>query len=330
MILTSTLQNQFQRYFEKDFLAHAEYTLRLHEFGMMKDLPKEVGARYISFFRPEVANAANVQNLAEGMPISVFRDQVYTRVDFELEQYGQASKFSDILSATQLLDNMKTMSMTMGEEAALKLDTLIRDALINPTTGLQQRFSGGATTYANLQALSASAAAITALDLIDSCTQLRLQLAPTDKGYYWAILPPTGLRDIINDNRWLLAHQYGNEYDDLKKAEYGQFGGVRAVWGNNPFTESTTTPIGQFVLGGNIWSTIVVGRNAYGIPALAGDSPHKPSIIIVDEPDSANPLNQFIIVGWKLFYAVGVLNPFFGLVVRHQSPYVGVTTPPTN
>jgi N4-gp56 family major capsid protein len=330
MILTSTLQNQFQRFFSKDFLEHAEFTLRLHEFAMKKPLPKEAGARYISFFRPEIANAANVQNLAEGMPISVFRDQVYTRVDFELEQYGQASKFSDILSATQLLDNMKTMSMTMGEEAALKLDTLMRDALINPTTGLQQRFSGGAANYAALQALSASAGALTALDLIDSCTQLRNQLAPTDKGFYWAILPPVGLRDIMNDNRWLLAHQYGNDYGDLKKAEVGQFGGIRSVWGNNPFTESTTTPIGQLVSGGNIWTTIIVGRDAFGVPSLAGDSPMKPSIIIVDEPDSANPLAQFITVGWKLFYAVGVLNPFFGVAVRHQSPFVGVTTPPTN
>jgi N4-gp56 family major capsid protein len=349
MILTSTLQNQYQRYFNKKMLEHQQYTLQLDQYAMKADLPKEAGARYVSFFRQQRANRADVQQLAEGVPISVFKDQNHTRIDFELQQYGEASRFSDILTATQLLDNLKIMHETMAEDAALQLDSLIRDALVSPTSGLTQRYAGGGTvtSFATLGTTTNANGQLQALDLMDATTQLRNQLAPTIGGWYFAVVPPVAVRDFFNaapgvaasGGGWLLSHQYGNDYaETLKKGEIGTYAGIRTVVANNPFIENATSGIGVNVgntvldgvgtMGTNaatapIYSSFVLGRDAYGVPALSGDKPKSPSVIIVDDPDSANPLAQFITIGWKLFYAVGILNPLFGIVLRSKSAFNG-------
>lgn len=48
----------------------------------------------------------------------------------------------------------------------------------------------------------------------------------------------------------------------------------------------------------------------------------KPQIIVVDKPDSGNPLNQFTIVGWKAFWTQIVLNSAWGITLRHKTQYV--------
>jgi N4-gp56 family major capsid protein len=321
MIKTTTLQNQFQRYFNKKLLEHAVYTLQLADYGTKKPLPRNQGARYISFFRQQAANAANVVELAEGSPIQTLAGQDHTRIDFELKQLGQASRFSDILSATELIDNMKVKIEQFGEECALKMDELIQFALVNATTGLTSIYQGN-TSFANLQADATAAANFDSDSLLNATTQLRLNLAPPKGGFYYGVLNPYSEWEVISDtDGWLLAHQYGNDYGDLKKGEIGTYNGVRVVRSTNVFTHGTTQ--GVLDPADDVYSTYVFGRDAYGISELSGQSPFSPKMEVVDRADSANPLNQFTTVGWKAFYAVGVLNPRFGVNIMHKSGFTG-------
>jgi hypothetical protein len=50
-------------------------------------------------------------------------------------------------------------------------------------------------------------------------------------------------------------------------------------------------------------------------------STKSPSIIIVNTPDSANPLNQYTTMGWKAYYTAKLLNQNFVCELRSRSTY---------
>jgi N4-gp56 family major capsid protein len=76
------------------------------------------------------------------------------------------------------------------------------------------------------------------------------------------------------------------------------------VEGANYGTESTTDP-GD----GLVYSNIYLGAEAFGIPNLsnkqAGGSQSAPKLIILNQPDKADPINQKTTIGWKSFFGAG-------------------------
>ncbi len=321
MIFSDTLRSQYQFYFSKKFLEHAVNILRLEQFAKKAELPKRSGSRVIRFFRPQVADISSIQTLSEGVPINTFSTYVYDTVDFNLVQYGEAARLSDIVVATEFWDNSKSIVSKFGEDAALWCDTLIRNSIVQPgAQGLVPRYTGGATTFAALSALTNAQGAISPFDLLDAVTQLRVNKAPTINGGYVAILPPQAVRDIQTNTTVWLPLSYYSEPEQLMKGETGSVFGVKCVWATNPQIESGAA--GVYDPNGSIFTTIVTGMDAYGVPKLAGDRPESPSIKVVDTPDSVNPLSQFITLGWKVFYSAGILNHNFGVALRHKSNFV--------
>jgi hypothetical protein len=44
-------------------------------------------------------------------------------------------------------------------------------------------------------------------------------------------------------------------------------------------------------------------------------------VIVVDKPDSGNPLAQFILVGWKAYWASAVLNANWAIALKSKTQY---------
>ena len=161
----------------------------------------------------------------------------------------------------------------MAEDCALKADDLTLAALAHATTGGTKRYSGGATTYAALGALTTTTGKFTADDPLDAMTRLMLNKAPRINGGYVGIIGPQIARDLMKDATWVNASTY-SDVQQLYKAEAGTLYGVRFVvttnvWGEDA-TEGTrdTTPVAA-----QIWTSIFTGRDAYGVVSLSGESP---------------------------------------------------------
>lgn len=325
MILTETLKEMYQLYFSKKLLKHAINILQLMQFAETQELPKRSGAKIIRFFRPQIADPTSIVALGEGVPINTFDTYKYDTVDFQLVQYGQAARLSDIAEATELWDHSKNQVMKFGESAALWADTLIRDSICQTQAngGLMTRFTNGNVGGATFDAYTASQAQLTPFDLLDAITQLRVNLAPTINGGYVAILPPAGVRDVqTNTSVWTLVKAY-SDAEDLYKGETGSLYGIRCIWGTNPMIEQTAASnLGVFNAAGTILTTVVTGMGAYACPRLSGDKPDSPKMMVVDTADSMNPLRQFITIGWKAYFSAGVLNQRFGVQIKHKSPWV--------
>ena len=179
----------------------------------------------------------------------------------------------------------------------------------NPATLTTQSFSAlnSDTTAANTT--------MTASAVLDSMTRLKRNRAPLINGGYVLATDPRVARDLMRDADWLNASNYGNKGQPFYKGEVGSIYGCRVVVQTNSFVSqaSISTEANRFVYnpagGGGLGQTADViasfflGQEAFGIPALTGDDPLSPKIVITDTPDKSDPLNQVVTVGVKLFFA---------------------------
>jgi N4-gp56 family major capsid protein len=179
----------------------------------------------------------------------------------------------------------------------------------NPATLTTQSFSSlnSDTTAANTT--------MTASAVLDSMTRLKRNRAPLINGGYVLATDPRVIRDLMRDSDWLNASNYGNKGVPFYKGEVGSIYGCRVVSQTNSFVSTgsatasdefvyqATSAGGGLAVSKDIIASLFLGSEAFGIPALTGDDPLSPKIVITDTPDKSDPLNQLITVGVKLYFA---------------------------
>jgi N4-gp56 family major capsid protein len=179
----------------------------------------------------------------------------------------------------------------------------------NPATLTTQSFVGlNADTTAANTTMTASA-------VLDSMTRLKRNRAPLINGGYVLATDPRVARDLMRDSDWLNASNYGNKGQPFYKGEVGSIYGCRVVNQTNSFVSTgsgtaadefvyqATAAGGGLAVSKDIIASFFFGNEAFGIPALTGDDPLSPKIVITDTPDKSDPLNQLVTVGVKLYFA---------------------------
>jgi len=179
----------------------------------------------------------------------------------------------------------------------------------NPATLTTQSFSAlnSDTTAANTT--------MTASAVLDSMTRLKRNRAPLINGGYVLATDPRVTRDLMRDADWLNASNYGNKGQPFYKGEVGSIYGCRVVTQTNSFVSTgsgtaadefvyqATSAGGGLAVSKDIIASFFFGNESFGIPALTGDDPLSPRIVITDTPDKSDPLNQLVTVGVKLYFA---------------------------
>tara|TARA_R100000152_G_C6780411_1_gene213130 strand:+ start:2398 stop:3474 length:1077 start_codon:yes stop_codon:yes gene_type:complete len=354
MTLSSDLSSQYREHFESQLLTYAVQATRKAEFGQKAPLPKGVGSKQISFFKYGAPDATMIKDITSSgdevlastayNPIDVFNTSASTgdgvrqlslsKVTATLEQIGQVVVISDVLNNTEFLNSLAQATKTNGEDAALKCDNIVRDQLCKTVAGgggatnLSSGAEGGNTMFAgaadDLTALGGSAKC-SAADVLDVVTQLRINRAPEINGGYVSIAAPQVLRDLMRDSDWLNAATRSN-VGALYNGEVGSLYGVRFVEDTNPHRVDDAADANHdtFAATGDAFCTLFLGGEAFGVPALSGDSPMSPSIQIVDTPDKKDPLNQVVTVGFKTMYTAKVLTPNYYIRYFSNVGYTGL------
>ena len=299
---TSGITDQIQRYLDKKLLTQTLKTIVLDQFAYKAPLPGKAGHKTIKFFRYPESSITDVQAMTEGTLVTVGNSKQLslTTVDVSLAQYGQTVTISDLLSATELFSTMEQATVQNGQDAALKVDSELRDVL-GESTAIGLRYAGAATSYGTV---GGTDDAMTALDILDAATELRVNNARPSGGYFTAIMAPEVARDLMNDDDWLEASKYGNP-DNLFKGEVGRYMGVRVVSTTNPFRQTTQH---VYTAAGANYSTFVVGDQSYGGVDLTTMSAYSPKMIISQGADKTDPLNQYTTVGFKFYYGAAIIN----------------------
>ena len=299
---TSGISDQIQRYFDKKLLTQTLKTIVLDQFAFKAPLPGKAGHKTVRFFRYPESVTTDVQTMTEGTLLTLGNSKQLslTTVDVALAQYGQTVTISDLLSAVELFNTMEQATVQNGQDAALKVDELLRN-ILGDSTAIQLRYAGAATNYATV---GGTDDAMTALDILDAATNLRVNNARPSGGYFTAVMAPEVARDLMNDDDWLEASKYGSP-DQLFRGEVGRYMGVRVVATTNPYRQNTQH---TYAAAGTRYSTFVVGDQSYGGVNLATMSAYSPKMVIAQGPDKTDPLAQFTTVGFKFYYGGAIIN----------------------
>lgn len=193
----------------------------------------------------------------------------------------------------------------------------------NTTNNNFERFAGVTPTgnslndFTSLQGTSNANARMTRLIHLGAMTRMKGFMGnpgvPMIGGKYPVLCPNEVLQDMRQDQTWVTASTYNN-IKQLQLFPWAEFelDGAVFIENQNPFIENSAGTYARYDVSaatgvaGSIFSCLYLGMDAFGVPKLtgskAGSSPAKPSLIVLNQPDKADPLNQITTIGWKSFY----------------------------
>ncbi len=275
----------------------------------------------MKFFRPSAPDRSRVVALAEGVPPSVFNEIVYTPVSVDMVQIGEPFRFSDVLSNTDLFSTADQVSRLCGEDAAVYADFACMTELAGGIAAGNRRYGHNAVDYATFDALSDANGSLTIQDLLGAYTKLTTTKArKVEGGVYATVVAPQVSFDLKLDTKFIDAGVRGNE-QGLRNGSIGKWYGNEIEETTEAWREGNSAE-GVYSASGENFASFVIGRELFGAPIMAGLSPFDPTLIVVNKPDSANPLNQFTSIGWKGYWAVKVLNDTWGVKLLSKATFV--------
>lgn len=274
-------------------------------YGQKKRIPKNKGAA-TSFRRLNslavVTNAITEGVTPDGVDLSI------TKVTATVQEYGNYTKISEFINTTGLDPLLTETAELMGENAGESIDTLVRDVIAAGTNVV--------TVGNKLRSAIAATDKITALDILKVRRSMKknkvkeIALPGGGKGYVAFISPDVAL-DLMQTQEW----KDQNTYVDNKNRVEGTLGKMYGIY----FIEATNFVkyAGAGATGADVYATLFVGKDAYGVPEIEGSS--KPEIIVhkAGSGGTNDPLNQFNTVAWKAAFTSVRLNEL--CIVRYES-----------
>jgi len=297
---TSQLSPEVMTYYEKVFLARAEYELILKEGAQQRTHPVNSG-QTVNFTRYEPLTIITDPLGEASNPVTCAITAC--TVAMTLSEYGLTVNTSKLLSLISIDSNMKEKTELVGQNMGETINRLTRDELMN-----------GTSYYGNDHAVISFAAG----DTLDACDirmivrDLELNKAMKYKdGLYIGKTDPYSKINLMADTAWLNAKTY-SDVKDLYHGEMGELLGVRWLLNKDVSsgTEATSVAASAVVR----FYTYVHGDNAFGCYDLAQD---KPKLYIVPNAvDSGSPAGRVSIISWAGSYATKILNSDWVMTCR--------------
>ena len=286
---TTGLTQEMSTYYEKVFLARAEYEYIHKEGGQMRSQPKNEG-KTVNFTRHTPLAVATAALTEATNPSEV--NLTASTVAATLAEYGTTVKISRFLSLTSIDANNKEKIEVVGQNMGETLDEIVRNELFTGATAQLAGAKAALTDVAASNTLS-SAEIRKAVRTLKANKARKFQ----GRGSFVCKTGPFPAYDLMGDTTWVNAHTY-KDGDALYKGEIGLLFGVRFLESPNQKTEASTV---------TVYSNFVHGSDAFGVIDLEGD---KPQLFIIPHTniDSGNTAGRFSTVAWAASFVTKTLN----------------------
>lgn len=292
---TSGLSQEMSTYYEKVFLARAEYEYIFDQGAQMRTQPANEGKTVVFTRHTPLATATTA--LTEGVnPAEV--NLTATNVSASLSEYGNTVKISRFLSLTSIDANNKEKIEVVGQNMGETLDELTRNELF---TGATTQLAGGKSALTDV----AITDVLSVAELRKAVRTLKVNKARRyqDRIAPWlAKVGPYTSYDLTTDSTFLSADIYDNGAEKLYNGELGKILGARIIESPNQYVSTNAGTSNA-----EVFSNFVHGADAFGCIDLVGD---KPQLYIIPHTkvDSGNPAGRFSLVSWAASYVTKTLN----------------------
>lgn len=289
--VTTGLTQEMATYYEKVFLARAEYEYIFEQGAQKRTQPANEG-KAVTFTRHTPLATATAA-LTEGTnPSEVNLTAV--NVTAALAEYGTTVKISRFLSLTSIDAGNKEKIEVVGQNMGETLDELTRNELF---TGATVQFAGAKAALSDLSASNVLSVA----EIRKSVRTLKVNKARRfqEAGKSWILKAgPYTTYDLTTDSTFLSADIYDNAATKLYRGELGTILGARVIESPNQKSEASTV---------TVYSNFIHGADAFGTIDLTGD---KPQLYIIPHTkvDSGNAAGRFSLVSWAASTTNKTLN----------------------
>lgn len=279
---SSGLTDEMKTYYSDYLIDNATPKLVHDQFGQKHPIPKN-GGKTIEFRKysplPKLTTPISEGVTPDGQSLTM------STIEATVAQYGGYITLSDVLLLTAIDNNLVQATKLLGAQAGSTLDTITREVLNGGTNVI---FCGDKEAREDLDASSL----LTVDDIKKAVRLLKNQNAEQINGSWVGIIHPDIAYDLTNDPAWKDVKTYSDP-DDLYEGEIGKIFGVR-------FVETTEAKVwaGAGAGGRAVYSTLILGDNAYGVTEISGGGLQH----IVKQLGSAgtgDPLDQRATAGWK-------------------------------
>jgi N4-gp56 family major capsid protein len=299
----AALSAEMKTFYDRVLLERALPNLVHAQFGQERPIPRNGGKtiefrRFASLGKAITALTEGVTPAGQALSVSA--------ITASIAQYGGFVEGSDLLDLTAIDPILTETAQLNGEQAGQSLDTIVRDILAAGTT---VQYANGRTSRATV----AAGDNLTVTEVRKAVRTLKANNArPAGGGDFVAIVHPYSTFDLQSDTKWEAAAQYAGS-QQIFSGEIGRLYGVR-------FVESTEAVVfpdsGAGTPAIDVYGTLVLGANAYGIIPLTGaglEFIFKP----VGSAGSADPLNQRWTAGWKAAQTARILQDLYMVRIEH-------------
>lgn len=279
--LTTGLTQEMNEFYEKTFLARAEYEYIFEQGAQKRTLPMNNGKTIV--FTRHTPLATVTTALTEGVNPSEV-NLTATNVSATLAEYGTTVKISRFLSLTSIDQDNEEKIGVVGQNMGDTLDELTRNELF---TGATTQFAGAKAALTDLSASNVLSVA----EIRKGVRTLKNNKARRyqEAGKSWILKAgPYTTYDLTTDSTFLSADIYDNGATKLYRGELGTILGARVIESPNQKSESSTV---------TVYSNFLHGADAFGTIDLTSD---KPQLFIIPHTkvDSGNPAGRFSLVSW--------------------------------
>lgn len=312
---SNTLTPTMKTYYDTELLENARSELIFAQFGKKQPLPANKG-RTVEWRK--LNTLPNAPALTEGVVPSGEKLGM-TSLTGSLTQYGMFVAITDVLDMHAVDNILLGATEELGASAGETKDRLIRNELM---TGTNVMFcdtigeNGAATAPTDYSGMTSTGNRLTPDMVNKAATWLKKCKAPRIGGKYIAIIHPSVAYDLRASAEWIDAHKYAAS-TEIFNGEIGELHGVR-------FIETTNAKVTEKQLSDKsamVYSTLFIGKNAYGIIDPEGGSME---MIVKARSEVGGPLEQYSTAGYKFEDCTRILYPERILRVESCSAYSGV------
>lgn len=305
-------------FYDRRLLQRAKPYLIHTMFGQVKDIPANAGES--TKFRRYGVLAAALTALTEGVTPPGSQLAV-SDITVTPAQYGDYIVLTDRLLFTTLDPVLTETAEILGDQAGLTLDVITRDILAAGTTVY---YGGDATSRVTVDATdlissgNAIARALKGLKNQKARPITQMVQAGTGVGTvpiqsaFVAFNHVNTTQDLETISGFVRIEQYPQGRSLLSESEVGYFKRTR-------FIETTEGKVftGAGALGIDVYATIIVAQNAYGITRIGGQALRN-IVKGLGTAGTADPLDQRATSGWKATFAAVRLNDAWMARIEHS------------
>lgn len=292
--------------------------LVIEKFGQSYPIPNN-STKSAKFRRYEALPKATVP-LIEGVTPQG-KTLTYTDVQATLNQYGDFVPLTDVIADTHEDPVFREAQDVIAEQAAQTVEA-IRYGIIKAGTNVY--YSGsGITVRTNVVATPSQG------ELRKIVRGLKRQnagfiskMTASSANYKTEAVRPcfVGLThvDTESDYRGVTGFIDAKDYATapISEFEFGTAEGIRLIQSTvfESFPDAGGTTSGKITTSGtkgDIYPTLVIAKDAYGLVPLKGKDSISPIVLNPGKPSDSDPLGQRGYVGWKLMTTAVILNELF-------------------